>query len=219
MRVGAQSMCEECATQNSGVSAILESEMVQYVMARKLKELSIAERMPERFADLPRAAWDILSAPKLFFKHVGKVRFGLSFLFALIVLLPMLAWRGMQFFQTDAGQSFVLSATQMWVASILSGLIQAVVLVLFADLILLYSARIFCIGGQNQFKFKAVANIVHFSCLPLLLALIPLPVFSYIAVGICFAYISTALRVSYQCSALQSLLCLLPFFLLLSFVS
>jgi hypothetical protein len=215
LRVGSEQMCLECSSEERRIHALYESEMQQFALQKKLKELAVKERIPQRISDLPRAALDLLSAPQLFFKRVDDVRFGVSFIFALLCLLPTFAISAHQIAGDHAPYTSLPLAAKL-ISIALSGLIQSAVVIICADLIIQYSARIF--GTRTQLRFTSAANIVHFSTFPLLLAAIPIPVFTYIALGLSLSFISIALRSAHGFTWHQSLLSLLPACLVLVFI-
>ncbi len=225
MQVSGRHYCMTCMEHDDALMMALEKEV--FHTARKTKSQDTLPNAPQKMKDIPKAIWSMCTNSSAFFATAKDSPFGLTFLLALIAVIPNKIGEAVRIEEMrpalaekfekmpEVMQSFdVLCQTPVEMRCA-GACISAVIQVVLLDLLLFA-----CVRGiaHSRMTFRETGTILHYCLLPLIFTGIGtfynIPVVSFVALCLMIVILTTAVRVSSRCTFFQGVGIMLIFIFL-----
>ncbi len=205
--------CEHCIEQDDALIEAMRRDLFKPIE----KTASDIPDAPRRISEFPRAIVSMFTNTSAFFMTAKDGSFVLSFVLALLAVVPVTVVRVLyQFEEMFSGHKYYEYLMTIPISTrVAAAVCFGIVKVLLLDLILWASVRLF---SSSDMKFAQAGTILHFCLVPLLLGVLgicfDLSFVGFLGLALMIIFLGTGVRISTKCGMFQELGTILVFVIL-----
>ena len=205
--------CEHCIEEDDALIEAMRRDLFKPI-EKKAKDIPEA---PHKLSEYPAALGNMFTHSTAFFMTAKDASFGLTYLLALIAVVPVSVVRVLfQFEELFSGNKHYELLMSMPISTRVAGAVcYGAIKVLLLDLILWASLRLFT---SSNMTFAQTGTMLHFCLVPLLLGVLAicfdLSFVGFLGLALMIILVGTGVRTSSKCGTFQELGTILTFVIL-----